>query len=167
MLLVAILLLLNFQHCESVFVNSQVMLLFPSMKMLLLKERRTLLGTNKNSTRGLTQEQIQGFLAFIHTYQLVSVSNSHLAKPCSSSTYFQVSNRSCFLIYSSVGCHLSLSCVSKYNLWIIDLGATDHITHSFTFFSSYISISPIPVTLPNTIVKKLLTFILHLLFPNT
>lgn len=78
MLLVAILLLLNFQHCESVFVNSQVMLLFPSMKMLLLKERRTLLGTNKNSTRGLTQEQIQGFLAFIHTYQLVSSSHEGL-----------------------------------------------------------------------------------------
>ncbi|KAJ0034274.1 hypothetical protein Pint_25490 [Pistacia integerrima] len=50
---------------------------------------------------------------------------------------------------STSGTHLALSCTSKSPLWMVDTGATDHITHSLSCFDTYKQIKPILVTLPN------------------
>ncbi|KAG8647389.1 hypothetical protein MANES_09G070319v8 [Manihot esculenta] len=47
------------------------------------------------------------------------------------------------------GTHCALSSLCTSAEWIIDIGATDHITHSLYFFTHHISILPLPVTLLN------------------
>lgn len=48
------------------------------------------------------------------------------------------------------GKHLALFSFVDPNLWILNTGATNHITHSIKSFSSYHQITPINVTLPNS-----------------
>lgn len=38
--------------------------------------------------------------------------------------------------------------------WVLDTGATDHICNTLSYFSSYHQVAPIPVSLPNGIIKS-------------
>ncbi|XP_019455138.1 PREDICTED: uncharacterized protein LOC109356267 [Lupinus angustifolius] len=84
--------------------------------------------TQNNST-SFTKEQVQGILDLLHqskkdqTHSTNSVVNSTSLTP-------------------TPGIHLN----SK---WLLDTGATDHITHQIANFTTYTTITPISITLPN------------------
>ena len=96
----------------------------------------------------LTKEQYQGLLALLQQAQAVPASvpqNStnnqpHITNQVSSKP---VSNT------SISGNHFIFSLRSHSNSWILDTGATDHICCSLNLFTTYTSISPIQVRLPN------------------
>ena len=60
----------------------------------------------------------------------------------------QVSSKP-FSNVTTLGNHFIFSLRSHSNSWILDTGATDHIYYSLDFFTTYTSISPIQVRLPN------------------
>lgn len=48
-----------------------------------------------------------------------------------------------------IGNYYLFTCYSRNNEWIVDIGATDHISHFLQNFSTYMSIEPLSVTLLN------------------
>ncbi|KAK5845569.1 hypothetical protein PVK06_001760 [Gossypium arboreum] len=82
----------------------------------------------------LTQEQLQQLLALLPSSN--STSPPHVTNTASS--LHQTTSTSAGNTFSFQSHH-----------WIIDTGATDHITHSLSLFASFTPIQPVHITLPN------------------
>ncbi|KAK8360188.1 hypothetical protein V6Z11_A04G147600 [Gossypium hirsutum] len=91
--------------------------------------------SSNNSGFTLTQEQYSQLLALLKPSPSPSI-------PSSTSLTNNVIRDSHFTLATTEG-------ISLTPFWIIDTGATDHITYSLSSFASYKHIKPILVTLPN------------------
>ncbi|PNX85941.1 peptide transporter PTR2, partial [Trifolium pratense] len=111
------------------------------------QEEREDVGDNQGariSDFGLTKEQCSQLLNLLQTTQSGNQGSSYNAgNQASSST--QVNIASGHVTSGNLVCTLH----SSPGQWIIDSGASDHIFSSFDYFSSYKSIKPISVKLPN------------------
>jgi len=102
---------------------------------------------------GLSQDKMEQFVALLQQANLIpstSVSYSpvtnHIAAPQVSSSYTTPSS----MTPTSVGIINSTTCSSLSDShWLIDSGANEHICCDLQLFTSYHSISPVDVTLPN------------------
>jgi len=88
---------------------------------------------------GFTQEQFQGILTLIQQSQ-----------PSHSSSKSEVHQSNSVMIH-----HFAFNCDSNktngnnFFVWLLDTGATDHISSHFQSFTSFHSIKPVLVSLPN------------------
>lgn len=83
---------------------------------------------------GVTQEQFQSLIDLLQQSKIAAQphsTNSVVSSP---------------LVFNSGFTNLN---GKLHNPWVIDTGATDHITHNLQSFSSHKIIKPIPVTLPD------------------
>lgn len=87
--------------------------------------------SSNNSSYGLTQEQYNNILALLQHSQPVSTTNSVSTSP---------------IVLNSLSSNAN---GKPHFLWILDTGATDHISFNLSAFNSYHNIVPISVTLPN------------------
>lgn len=88
-------------------------------------------GVSANASYGLTQEQYNNILALLQHSKIPSITNSVSTSP---------------LVLNSLS---STANGKSLTLWILDTRATDHISFNLSAFTSYKSIIPIFVTLPD------------------
>jgi len=81
---------------------------------------------------GFTPKQYQTLLALLQQFK------------SSGNTFNQI-----YVIPSNMSTHIGNKCISSFNSWILDSGATDHICLSLTHFTSYHQINFISFKLPN------------------
>ncbi|MCH79973.1 retrovirus-related Pol polyprotein from transposon TNT 1-94 [Trifolium medium] len=86
---------------------------------------------SSSSSFGFTQEEFQSIRALLQQSKSTPTVNSVSTSPFVMNSYSSNNN----------GKHSSL--------WILDTGATDHISFNLASFTSYQSIIPVPVSLPN------------------
>ena len=96
----------------------------------------------------LTKEQYQGLLALLQQAQSVPAPPSQNSTNNQPHLTNQVSSKPLSSVTTS-GNHFIFSLRSHSNSWILDTGATDHICCSLELFTTYTSISPIQIRLPN------------------
>lgn len=87
--------------------------------------------TASSPLMSLTNDQIQGLLALLP-----------VTAPTASSSSSNLASAHHFAAAPTAGGKCSID-------WIVDSGATDHISSSLHFFSSYRAIKPMVVSLPN------------------
>ncbi|CAJ2668236.1 unnamed protein product [Trifolium pratense] len=88
---------------------------------------------------GFTQEQFQGILTLIQQSQ----------QPHSGSTSAVHQSNSVMTHPFAFNCDSNKTSGKSPFVWILDTGATDHISFHFQSFTSFKSIKPVPVSLPN------------------
>lgn len=96
----------------------------------------------ENQDLRFSPQQFQALLALI---QQPNNGTSASSKSCVN----QIGSMSSSIIASIYGNSLICSATNPLVPWILDSGVTDHVFSSLHNFSSYISISPIVVKLPN------------------
>ncbi|KAJ8774308.1 hypothetical protein K2173_011111 [Erythroxylum novogranatense] len=104
----------------------------------------TPVANSNSSSVGLTQEQYSQLIALFQNQSSTSTPSPHVTNHVMTNSLASKPEGNCFSPFTPTS-------------WIIDTGATDHITNSLAFYAAYKQISPIRVTLPNG-TKVLATF---------
>ncbi|MCI12788.1 putative retrotransposon protein, partial [Trifolium medium] len=99
-----------------------------------IDDTKSVRGTSSNDSFGFTKDQYNQLLNLLQasnasTSSKVNIVSGHVASGTTKLAYS----------FNS----------SAFGSWIVDSGASDHICSSLTYFSSYNSITPIHVKLPN------------------
>ncbi|KAK2366753.1 putative mitochondrial protein [Trifolium repens] len=106
-----------------------------SVNAMATSESSNAMASTSVSIPGFTQEQIQGIMSLLST---ASVAASSQTTPVASTN-----------LISSHHVNYVTTPGSPSHPWIIDSGATDHISSSLSYFTTYRTIKPIPINLPN------------------
>ncbi|XP_040955976.1 uncharacterized protein [Gossypium hirsutum] len=99
------------------------------------------------SSVNLPQEQYDQLLALLQASSLATKPTT--SSPSHVTNHIMTDPTSSFSLAASDGNIFTPSSSVKFSFWIVDTGATDHITHSLSSFTFFKRIKPIFVTLPN------------------
>jgi hypothetical protein len=102
-------------------------------------DTKSVRGQSNSDTFGFTKEQ------YNHLVSLLQASGTSNSNP-SSSSKVNIASGHVTSGTTKLACSINSSPVGS---WIVDSGASDHICSSMEYFSSYTSITPIHVRLPN------------------
>ncbi|XP_052477253.1 uncharacterized protein LOC128032616 [Gossypium raimondii] len=95
----------------------------------------------------LTQEQYDQLLVLLQSSSMATKPTT--PSPSHVTNHVMKDPTSAYSLATTDGNTFSHSSCIKFSYWIVDTGATDHITHSLSSFTFYKRIKPIFVTLPN------------------
>ena len=100
--------------------------------------------TKNSGNFSLTPEEYNGILGLLQQSKIQAASASHSANTVMKPSFNPAINNSLVLNTNSNSLF-----GKKSTSWIIDTGATDHITHNFSLLIDIVAIKPITISLPN------------------